>query len=518
MQDCGRTYSGRFLRRATRAVLLASALAACLAPASGAATAGTYDPATDVNSMAATAQYLGAATWWNAGYTGKGIDVAVIDSGVSRVAGLDAPGKVLYGPDFSLESQASNLTDLDTYGHGTFMAGLIAGHDATLTAPYANAPASAYRGIAPDARIVSLKVATADGGADVSQVIAAIDWAVQHAHDPGLNIRVISLSYGTNSTQSYGVDPLAYAVEQAWKHGIVVVASAGNTGYQRGNGAPGLADPAYDPYVIAAGASTSNGTPSASDDAVAPFSASSSGCGACKNPDFVAPGAHLQGLRVPNSFVDANHPEGRLDARYFRGSGTSQATAIAAGAVALVLQKYPTMSPDLVKLFFQTNAQKLASFDTQAQGAGEIRLGAMLNATPQWSYTGQKFTNATGTGSLERSRGQDHLTRNGVVLSGEQDIFGKPVNTSALAAAEAAGSSWSGGVWNGSSWSGSSWSGSSWSGSSWSGSSWSGSSWSGSSWSGSSWSGSSWSGSSWSGSSWSGSSWSGSTWASDSWG
>jgi serine protease AprX len=221
---------------------------------------------------------------------------------------------------------------------------------------------------------------------------------------------------------------------------------------------------------------------------------------------------------VPNSFVDTNHPEGRLDARYFRGSGTSQATAIAAGAVALVLQKYPTMSPDLVKRFFQTSAQKLASFDTQAQGAGEIRLGAMLNATPQWSYTGQGFANATGTGSLERSRGQDHLTRNGVVLTGERDIFGNPVDASALAAAEAAGSSWSGGMWNGSSWSGSSWSGSSWSGSSWSGSSWSGSSWSGSSWSGSSWSGSSWSGSSWSGSSWSGSSWSGSAWASDSWG
>ena len=214
----------------------------------------------------------------------------------------------------------------------------------------------------------------------------------------------ISLSYGTNSTQSYGVDPLAYAVEQAWKHGIVVVAAAGNTGYQRGDSAPGLADPGYDPFIIAAGASTSNGTPGISDDAVAPFSASSSGCGACKNPDSLAPGAHLQGLRVPNSFVDMNHPEGRLDDRYFRGSGTSESTAVVAGAVALVLEKYPTMSPDLVKRFFQTNAQKLASFDSQAQGVGEIRLGAMLTATPQWSYKVPKFANATGTGSLERSR------------------------------------------------------------------------------------------------------------------
>jgi serine protease AprX len=84
-------------------------------------------------------------------------------------------------------------------------------------------------------------VATADGGVDVTQMIAAIDWGVQHAHDSGF-IGVINLSHGTNSTQVYGKDPLAYAVEQAWKHGIIVVAAAGNTGYQRGRGAPGLAD------------------------------------------------------------------------------------------------------------------------------------------------------------------------------------------------------------------------------------------------------------------------------------
>jgi serine protease AprX len=516
MANCGRTRFGRALRRLLPTLAVCVAVAASLTSVSGAGTAA-YDAATDVNSMYSTAQYTGAPSWWDAGYTGKGIDVAVIDSGVAPVPGLDAPGKVVYGPDLSLESQAPNLRNLDTFGHGTFMAGLIAGHDADLSAPYSSAPASAYRGIAPDARIVSLKVATADGGADVSQVIAAIDWVVQHAHDPGLNIRVLNLSYGTNSTQSSGVDPLAYAVEQAWKHGIVVVAAAGNTGYQRGNNAPGLADPAYDPFVLAAGASDSKGTAPTSDDAVASFSASSSGCGSCKNPDVLAPGAHLQGLRVPNSWIDVNHPEGLLDGRYFRGSGTSEAAAILAGAVALVLQKYPAMSPDLVKRFFQTNAVKLASFDSQAQGWGEIRLGKMLSAAPQWSYTGQNFTSAAGTGSLELARGQDHLNANGVVLGGEQDVFGHAFDAAGLGAAEASGSSWSGGVWNGSTWSGSSWSGSSWSGSSWSGSGWSGSSWSGSSWSGSSWSGSSWSGTTWSGSSWSGSSWSGSSWSGSTW-
>jgi serine protease AprX len=328
---------------------------------------------------------------------------------------------------------------------------------------------------------------------------------------------VINLSYGTNSTQSYGVDPLAYAVEQAWKHGIVVVAAAGNSGYQRGNNAPGLADPAYDPFVLAAGASDSNGTADTHDDGVASFSASSAGCGSCKNPDVLAPGAHLQGLRVPNSWIDSNHPEGLIDQRYFRGSGTSEAAAILSGAVALVLQKYPTMSPDLVKRFFQTNALKLASFDSQAQGSGEIRLGSMSTATPQWSYTGQNFANATGSGSLELSRGQDHVTRDGVTLTGEKDIFGRGFDAAKLTQAEAAGSTWSGGDWNGSTWSGSTWSGSTWSGSTWSSASWSGSTWSSASWSGSTWSSASWSGSTWSGSTWSGSTWSGSTWSGSGW-
>ena len=517
MADNDRTWSRLTRRHFVRVLAVCAAVAACVAPASGArGPRGGHDQPTNVVSMYSTTDYLGATAWWDAGYTGQGIDVAVIDSGVSPVPGLDGPGRVIYGPDLSLESQSPNLTNLDTYGHGTFMAGLIAGHDATLTEPYSSAPDSAYGGMAPDARIVSLKVAVADGGTDVSQVIAAIDWVVQHAHDPGLNIRVINLSYGTNSTQAYGVDPLAHAAEQAWKHGIVVVVAAGNTGFQRGNGAPGLADPAYDPYVIAVGASTSMDKKGTRDDAVATYSASSDR-GSSKDPDFVAPGSHVQGLRDTNSWIDANHPEGIIDERYFRGSGTSEAAAITSGAVALVLQKYPAMTPDLVKQFFQTHAVKLRHSGENAQGEGEFRLQRMLDATPQWSYVGQSFPASTGTGSLELSRGQDHLTQNGVALSGEQDIFGHPVDTTALAAGEASGSSWSGGAWNGSSWSGSSWSGSSWSGSSWSGSSWSGSSWSSLAWSGSTWSGSTWSGSSWSGSSWSGSSWSGGTWASSEW-
>ena len=609
----------------------------------------TYDPAADGYSMYSLTAQMGAQAWWNAGYTGQGVDVAVIDTGVAPVQGLNSSGKVVYGPDLSLESQNPSLTNLDTNGHGTFMAGLIAGHDPSLTAPYASAPASAYRGMAPDARIVSLKVGNADGGADVTQVIAAIDWVVQHAHDPGMNIRVINLSYGTLSAQPYGADPLAYAAEQAWKHGIVVVAAAGNTGSSPGNGR-GLSDPAYDPYVIAAGAYNSNGTNKIRDDVLASYSARTNGCKGCKNPDIVAPGTHMQGLRVVGGYIDQNHPEGILSDRYFRGSGTSEAAAITSGTVALLLSKYPDLTPDEVKYMLTDSAQNIPGWDGHFQGAGAINLpglatekdpngpgpycagtfsgttatvevplgstctlaasavvagdvtvdpggtlidlGATIGhdihadhaltvtvtggsvvhdlviqstygaATVQGVSVGhilkvvgnagavsvsgnsvsgpsqvqgngpvpplgplpngpdaQTFPGppANGNGSLEGSRGGNHISQNGVPLSGNQDIFGNAIYPNALAQAEANASSWSGGTWNGSSWSGSSWSGSSWSGSSWSGSSWSGSSWSGSSWSGSSWSGNSWSGSSWSGNSWSGNSWSGDDWSGDAW-
>ena len=498
-----------------RAALVLSVVVFSLA-ATGATWGATssYDPALDVNSMAGTTLYTGAQAWWNAGYTGAGVDVAVIDTGVSPVEGLADPGKIVYGPDLSLESQAPNLRNLDTNGHGTFMAGLIAGHDPNLTAPYANAPASAYRGMAPDARIISIKVGTADGGTDVSQVIAAIDWVVQHAHDPGFDIRVLNLSYGTNSMQAYTLDPLAYAAEQAWKHGIVVVAAGGNQGFQRHeNNAPALTDPAVDPYLLAVGASDAHGTSEQSDDVLPSFSPWPKR-GSTRGVDMLAPGSHLQGLRDPGSWIDLNHPEGYLDTRYFRGSGTSEAAAITSGAAALILQKYPNATPDQVKQLLEDGAYTIKT-KSQAEGAGELQLAGILNAPLPNAQ--QTWAASTGLGSLELARGSDHLSRDGVALLGEQDIFGHGFDAAAMAAAEAAGNSWFGGNWNGNTWSGSSWSGWTWSGWTWSGWSWSGSSWSGSTWSGNTWSGWTWSGNTWSGSSWSGSTWSGDSWVNDSW-
>ncbi len=524
MTTRGATWGGRPVRsfrpvakRRLAEVLVVLGIAVPALWGSSVAFAAEHDPATDPYSMKALTEITGVTEFWNQGYTGAGIDVAIIDTGVTPVEGLAIPGKIVYGPDLSLESQAPNLTNLDTNGHGTFMAGLIAGKDSTLTEPYADAPATAYRGIAPDSRIVSLKVGTADGGVDVTQMIAAINWVVDHKNDNGMNIRVLNLSYGTNSTQPSVIDPLSFAAERAWRAGIVVVAAAGNTGYQRGIGAPGLADPAYNPYVIAVGGYDTMGTANESDDVVGSYSASPNRRDA-RRPDFVAVGSRLQGLRVENSFVDINHAEGLLGSRYFRGTGTSEAAAVTSGAVALVLEKYPSMPPDQVKRFITSTARWLTTSARASRHSNRaLDFRSLAHNEPSRHFYAQNYPAATGTGSVELSRGGDHLTRDGVVLAGEIDIFGQPF------APGTAGSSWSGGVWNGSTWSGSTWSGSTWSGSTWSGSSWSGSSWSGStwsglSWSGSTWSGSSWSGSSWSGSSWSGSSWSGHTWASATWG
>jgi serine protease AprX len=149
------------------------------------------------------------------------------------------------------------------------------------------------------------------------------------------------------------------------------------------------------------------------------------------------------------------------------------------------------------------------------QGEGRVDLAALLDVRPRDAV--QRWEPAQGGGSLELSRGSDHLTRDGVMLTGEQDIFGAPFDARRHARLEVRRAAWDGGTWNGNSWSGNSWSGDSWSGNSWSGNSWSGNSWSGDSWSGNSWSGNSWSGDSWSGNSWSGRDWSGNSWSHGPW-
>ena len=214
--------------------------------------------------MTNVAKLTGATTFWRNGYSGQGVDVALLDSGVLPVEGMLTPNKLVIGPDLSLESQSPTLEDLDTFGHGTHMAGIIAGRDSGTTSSTYATDNTHYLGMAPGSRIVSIKLADAQGNTDVSQVIAAIDWVVTHAQDTGMNIRVLNLSFGTDSTQDYRLDPLAHAAEVAWNSGIVVVVSAGNGG----GTTTGLANPAYDPAVLAVGAVNTQGTADRTDDRV----------------------------------------------------------------------------------------------------------------------------------------------------------------------------------------------------------------------------------------------------------
>ena len=437
------------------------------------------------------AEVTGADKAWGSA-TGRGVDVALIDSGVLPVPGM---GPIVNGPDLSFESQAPELRHLDSFGHGTHLAGII------------NGRGEGIRGIAPDARIVNVKVAASNGAADVSQVIAGIDWVVQNRARNGLNIRVLALAFGTDGVQPYDLDPLAYAAEVAWRSGIVVVVSAGN----QGANAPSLTNPARDPFVIAVGASEPHGTFTTGDDTVAEFSNRGS---SARGVDLVAPGRSLVSLRAPGTAIDQRHPEGRVGDRFFRGSGTSQSAAVVAAAAALMLEEHPAYSPDDVKWMLERTAKKLPMADAQAQGAGAIDIRkAVETPIPGSADTTQRWAPSTGTGSLDAARGSYRLTRDGVVLDGERDIFGTPWDGVSWSGVSWSGVSWSGGDWNGVSWSGSGWGGVSWSGVSWSGVSWSGVSWSGVSWSGVSWSGVSWSGVSWSGVSWSGVSWSGVSWS-----
>jgi len=449
--------------------------------------------------------------------TGAGIGVALIDSGVAPVPGLNGAGKVINGPDLSFESQSSGLRYLDTYGHGTHMAGIIAGTDpANVTG------AGRFDGVAPGAHLVSLKVAAADGASDVSQVIAAIDWVVAHRADAGLNIRVLNLSFGTDATQSAALDPLAFAVEQAWAKGIVVIVSAGNDG----SAATRLSMPAADPDVIAVGAADSRGTESRADDVVADFSNRGN---ATRHADVLAPGRSVVSLRVPGSYVDRTYPTARLSTtadpaqRYLRGSGTSQAAAIVSGVVALLLQQRPTLKPNQVKALLTGTATPIAGGDPYAAGAGQINIAA-LAVTKSPKDAPQINQAATGLGSLEAARGSTHVydPARGTVLLGERDIFGKGWSPATWSLASGMQKSWTAGTFNGTAWTGTRFATDataqrSWSGVTWTGSTWSGAGWAGQSWSDVYWDGRTWAGGTWAGRTWAGRTWAGATWTGDPW-
>ena len=444
------------------------------APSAKMAVAPTIAPSTDVSayagdpgSMRRVNTMIGADTLWRQGFVGQGVDIAVIDTGVAQVPGL--AGKVINGPDLSLDSPYAPVLGVDAFGHGTHMAGIAAGLDAGTTDLF---DPTKFVGVAPGSRIVNVKVGAFDGSVDVSQVIAAINWVVQHKNDSGLNIRVINLSFGTESLNNSWDDPLSWAAEVAARNGIVVVSSGGNDG-----ATVKVLSPAYNGFVLAVGSV---------DQTISPLSASAfSNASGYTKPDVWAPGKSILGLRVANSFLDARFPSARVGDRLFKGSGTSQASAVVSGAAALLASAHPGATAMQIRTALKMSGEsvtgEITSFINVAKADQLLTYGKI-------QHIELPFIGTPGRGSLEATRGASaRLVFNGVPLTGERDIFGRAWNAETMAVSTQKLTSWTGGSFNGNSWAGNSWAGASWAGASWAGNSWAGNSWAGSGWKGVVW-------------------------------
>jgi serine protease AprX len=286
-----------------------------------------------------------AAKAWKA-TTGEGVGVAVIDSGVSPHA--DLAGKLAA----SVVVNPGAVTARDTVGHGTHVAGTIAGASAD----------GRYTGTAPGAHLVSIKVDDAQGTATISDVIAGVGFAIQHKDTYG--IRVLNLSLNSDVAQPYDVDPLNAAVEAAWFKGIVVVAAAGN----RGNAGDAVDyAPANDPYVITVGGTDDKGTEGLGDDALASWSSRGTTESGFRKPEITAPGKGIVSTLAAGSGFAEQCPSCVVDGDYLRIGGTSMATAVVSGLVANLLQARPELTPDQVKgALVATAAGKHDTADVQA--------------------------------------------------------------------------------------------------------------------------------------------------------
>jgi serine protease AprX len=428
-----------------------------------------------------------------------GPTVALLDTGVAQIP--DLGNRVLARVDLTPDQDG-----LDRYGHGTHMAGIIAGDGSESAGEWVGANPKAY--------LVSVKVARADGSTDVSVVLAGLQWVLQHRALYG--IRVLNLSFGTDSRQPYRIDPLDYAVEQVWRSGILVVVAAGN----RGPGPGTINKPADDPFVLTVGAADTNGTPDPSDDAVAPFSSRGPTQDAFSKPDLVAPGVSIVSDRDDESTLDEEHPDARVGDAYFKGSGTSQATAVASGVASLLFKVNPRLTPDEAKAILVQTANPFLAGQPGA-GAGELDASAAYASA---KHPGERRTPANlglvpsdGSGSLEASRGSLHVyadlpddglgsnDADGVLdlVTGEIDVLGQP---------------WSATGWSSTAWSSTGWASLTsvsygWGSTRWNGTGWNATGWSGTSWTATAWSATGWRTTGWSTTGWSATGWSANLWS-----
>jgi serine protease AprX len=332
------------------------------------------------------------------GYTGAGIGVAVIDSGITNwhddltVANRQGQ-RVVKFVDF-VNGQTQKYDD---WGHGTHVAGIIAGNGYDS--------AGTRQSIAPKANIVALKALDFEGKGRVSDIIAALDWVVTNRVQ--YNIRVVNMSLGAGVFESYNTDPLTLAAKRAVDAGIVVVAAAGNMG-KAANGSPqygAIPAPGNAPWVLTVGASSTQGTTDRRDDVVASYSSRGpTMIDFAAKPDLVAPGSGSVSLSVPGSSMYTTKAAYLVAGRsnlnlsflpYLTLSGTSMAAPVVSGTVALMLEANPNLTPNLVKAILQFTAQAYTGYDYLTQGAGFVNtLGAVrLSRYFSAAQKGEKYPN-----------------------------------------------------------------------------------------------------------------------------
>jgi serine protease AprX len=312
------------------------------------------------------------------GYDGSGVGIAIIDSGVANWHDDLGTERVVHFVDFVSDLPVPH----DGYGHGTHVAGIVAGNGYDS--------AGARRGIAPGASLVILRVLDATGDGHISNVIAAIDYAVEHR--AAFNIRVINLSVASGVYESFTTDPLTLAAKRAVDAGIVVVTAAGNHGQvsqgrvQHG----GITSPGNAPWVLTVGATDHRMTVARGDDVVAGFSSRGPTLiDRAMKPDLVAPGVAIESLADANSTIYTRHADARLwgtvdtaTAPYVSLTGTSMAAPVVTGTIALMLEANAALTPNLVKALLQYTAETRTRFPLAAQGAGFLNArGAVQLAT-----------------------------------------------------------------------------------------------------------------------------------------
>ncbi len=284
-------------------------------------------------------QAIGADKVWSMGYQGSSVTVAVVDSGFTghedfRAFPSGGPMRLLTRVGFN--GHETNLDD--HYAHGDHVMGIIGGNGRKSKGQYV--------GVAPRVNLVSVKVSDGSGQSSTSGVVKGLQWIYDNKDK--YNIRVVNLSLNSAVAESYQTSPLNAALEILWFNKIVVVVSAGNNAQSQSGT---LYPPANDPFVITVGATDPMGTASVADDAMAGYSAHGKTTDGYNKPDILAPGSNLVGpLSSGGAELSKAHPDHRVnDTAYFRMSGTSMAAAVTAGAVALLLEKEPTLTPDQVK-------------------------------------------------------------------------------------------------------------------------------------------------------------------------